>query len=268
MLNERLGKIHFWLTMIGFNLTFGPMHILGLQGMPRRIYSYPSGRGWDFWNFAATIGSFLIAVSVLVFLWNLFKARKGPVAGDDPWDARTLEWTVPSPPPEYNFAVIPQVTARDDLWHRKYFEDENGRPVRRDVAEGAESNGHGEADAGGNGAGPDGTPAAESDSPVASRADAESETEDIAAEDGGHDEGADHDEPHIHMPSPSYWPAFTSVGLAVICYGMMYKAYIVAILGGLWVLGGIYAWGLEPSTAPEEPEAEHEPSTDLEPVGH
>ena len=131
LLSDRIGKLHFWLTMIGFNATFAPFHILGLQGMPRRIYTYPSGRGWDVWNFVATLGSFCIALSVLTFLYNLWVSRKSPQVGADPWDARTLEWTIPMPPPEYNFKEIPIVTARDDFWHRKYTEDENGRAVLR-----------------------------------------------------------------------------------------------------------------------------------------
>src|SRR5207237_1339694 len=98
MLSDRLGKLQFWLMFIGFNATFGPFHILGLQGMPRRIYRYPSGRGWDFWNFIATIGSFIIALSVLVFIINVLKTRKTEKVGNDPWDARTLEWTTSSTP--------------------------------------------------------------------------------------------------------------------------------------------------------------------------
>src|SRR5439155_9221918 len=135
VLSDTLGKLHFWLMFIGFNLTFGPMHILGLQGMPRRIYRYPSGRGWDGWNLVATVGSFVIATSILVFIINVIRTMRRPErAGADPWDARTIEWTTPSPPPEYNFAEIPLVTSRDDLWHRKYAEDEQGRPVLREAA--------------------------------------------------------------------------------------------------------------------------------------
>jgi cytochrome c oxidase subunit 1 len=130
MLSEGLGKVHFWLMFIGFNLTFGPMHILGLQGMTRRIYRYPEGTGWDFWNLVATIGAFIIAVSFTVFMVNVVRAlARGKEAGADPWDARTLEWSIPSPPPHYNFAEIPLVKARDDLWHRKYSEDRTGRAV-------------------------------------------------------------------------------------------------------------------------------------------
>jgi cytochrome c oxidase subunit 1 len=130
MLSEGLGKIHFWLMFIGFNLAFGPMHILGLQGMPRRYYRYPEGTGWDFWNLVATIGAFIIAVSFAVFMVNVVRAlARGKEAGADPWDARTLEWSIPSPPPHYNFAEIPHVKARDDLWHRKYSEDRTGQAV-------------------------------------------------------------------------------------------------------------------------------------------
>ena len=122
-LSEKIGKMNFWLWFIGFNLTFAPMHIVGLQGMPRRIYTYPDGMGWNLWNLLETIGSGIIAVSVLVFLFNVaVSRRKGrEEAGADPWDARTLEWSIPSPPPEYNFAEIPLVTHRDDFWHKKYF---------------------------------------------------------------------------------------------------------------------------------------------------
>ena len=129
LLNEGIGKIHFWLTFIGFNLTFAPMHILGMNGMPRRIYTYPSGMGWDFWNLLQTAGAFLIAVSALVFIYNVVKtAKEGERAGDDPWDGRTLEWSIPSPPPIYNFAVVPQVHGRDQFWLDKYG-DGHGAPA-------------------------------------------------------------------------------------------------------------------------------------------
>jgi cytochrome c oxidase subunit I len=133
-LNEKLGKVHFWLMLIGFNLTFGPMHILGLQGMSRRIYTYEKGLGFDLWNMVSSIGAFTIAVSVLVFLANVVRSRlhaaSDPPPGPDPWDARSLEWMLPSPVPAHNFDEIPTITQLDEFWHRKYGTDESGRTVR------------------------------------------------------------------------------------------------------------------------------------------
>ena len=120
LLNEGLGKLNFWLMFIGFNVTFFPMHFLGLDGMPRRVFSYSGEMGWDFWNMVATVGSFIIAVSMLVFIWNVIvTARRGEQASGDPWDGRTLEWSIASPPPAYNFETIPTVAARDDWWETK-----------------------------------------------------------------------------------------------------------------------------------------------------
>jgi len=131
MLDERLGKWHFWLTVIGFNMTFGPFHILGLQGMPRRIYTYPDHMGWNFWNGFATVGAFVIAAGTLVFIYNIRKTdQHGLPAGDDPWDARTIEWLTPNPTPEYNFIEVPDVHSVDEFWHRKYTEDASGRLVK------------------------------------------------------------------------------------------------------------------------------------------
>jgi cytochrome c oxidase subunit 1 len=136
MFSERLGKWHFWLMFIGFNLTFAPMHWLGLQGMVRRTWQYAADMNLGPWNMVVTIGSFIIAFSIVIFMWNwVVSKRRGAAAGLDPWDGRTLEWTIPSPPPEYNFAEIPTVTSLDDFWHRKYAEDEEGRAVRRPEAD-------------------------------------------------------------------------------------------------------------------------------------
>ena len=120
LLDDRLGKWQFWTMFVGFNLTFFPMHILGLLGMPRRIYTYDTGLGWDGWNLLETIGAFIIALSIMIFLWNVVtRLQRGAVAGNDPWDAQTLEWTTSSPPPAYNFATIPTVSSRRPLWDQK-----------------------------------------------------------------------------------------------------------------------------------------------------
>jgi cytochrome c oxidase subunit 1 len=212
LLDEKLGKWNFWLMVIGFNLTFAPMHILGLQGMVRRTYQYPKAYGFDFWNLIATIGAFLIAVSVLVFFYNVYKTRKtGKAAGNDPWDARTLEWTVTSPPPEHNFDEIPVVHALDDFWHRKYIEDKEGKLVS--VPSGGQDHGGEHA-------------------PRATE-----------SHDATHGEGQ-----AIHMPSQSYMPLIAALGMPLIGWGLVFSQWWLAIIGGVIAFAGLYAWALEPAT--------------------
>ncbi len=120
LLDEGLGKAHFWVMLAGFNLTFFPMHFVGLLGMPRRIYSYPAGLGFDTLNLLSTVGAFLLGSSFLIFSYNIIKTwRSGAQAPADPWNGATLEWSIPSPPQEWNFAVEPIVTEKDPLWGLK-----------------------------------------------------------------------------------------------------------------------------------------------------
>jgi cytochrome c oxidase subunit I+III len=117
MLSERLGQWHFWLAFLGFNGAFFPMHVLGLLGMPRRVYTYPAGLGWDGINLFVSLSATVLAVSFLLLAVNIvLSLRRGASAGDNPWDAPTLEWATSSPPPPYNFARIPVVRSRDPLW--------------------------------------------------------------------------------------------------------------------------------------------------------
>ena len=213
LLNEALGKWHFWLMLIGFNLTFAPMHILGLNGMPRRTYQYPEGLGYEFWNQIATAGAFIIFVSFMLFAWNIIRSHfmnRGDIAGDDPWDGRTLEWSITSPPPVHNFDEVPVVHAVDDFWHRKYVEDDEGRAVAMPAVTGAALV--------------------------------------VEAETGGDDHGDDPDA--IHMPSPSYYPALSALGLAILGGGMVYLpiGWIFVGVGGLVMLLGFFGWSLEPVT--------------------
>jgi cytochrome c oxidase subunit 1 len=124
MLSERLARWQFWLLYVGFILTFGTMHFSGFVGMPRRIYTYDADRGWALLNQLTTVGAVIQSSSFVVFLYNLFASlRNGRPAGDDPWDAWTLEWSTPSPPPAYNFDAIPTVRSRRPLWDLKHPDD-------------------------------------------------------------------------------------------------------------------------------------------------
>ncbi len=133
MLDERIGRWNFWTMFIGFNLAFLPMHLTGLWGMPRRVYTYPPGMGWNTLNLITTIGAFVLAVGVLLLLVNVVVSHKhGKIAGPNPWDAYSLEWATSSPPPTYNFKVIPRVASRHPLWEERLRDTED----RSDLQEG------------------------------------------------------------------------------------------------------------------------------------
>jgi cytochrome c oxidase subunit 1/cytochrome c oxidase subunit I+III len=123
LLSERLGKLSFWLIFIGFNLLFFPMHLSGLLGMPRRVYTYAPGLGWDGWNLASSIGAYVVALGFLVTVVNFLRSlRRGEPAGDDPWGGDSLEWATSSPPPPYNFAAVPVVHSAYPLWEERFRE--------------------------------------------------------------------------------------------------------------------------------------------------
>ena len=189
LLNEKLGSWNFWLMFFGMNLTFGPMHILGLQGQPRRMYIWTEARAGEgffnlaFWNMVASIGSFVLTAGILAFLINVvYTAKKGPKAGADPWDARTLEWLTTNPPKPHNFDRIPVVHHLDEFFHRKYEEDTSTHTMRR-IADGADL---------------------------------------VRAE----EEAADAD---IHLPGPSYWPLVLALGIGTLGLGTIYGIPVMAV---------------------------------------
>ena len=209
MLNEKWGRWNFWLMIIGMNLTFGPMHIIGLQGQPRRMYVWTENRAGEgffnlgFWNLVSSIGSLILGIGAVLFIVNVWVSRKNPPAPLDPWDARSLEWITTSPPKEHNFDRIPTVHTLDEFFHRKY-EDVgvDGHHDYKKVRTGEEV---------------------------------------LAIEES-------HAEKHIHLPSPSYWPVILSFGMLVICYGVIYSTLLLAAGAAVAVLA-LFGWALEPPTA-------------------
>lgn len=132
LLSERLGRWNFWTVLIGFNLAFLPMHWTGLLGMPRRIFTYDDGLGWETVNLVTSIGAFVLAVGILLLLINVFiSLKRGAPAGPNPWDAPTLEWATPSPPPPYNFALVPTVASRHPLWEDRLDETHGETSLKR-----------------------------------------------------------------------------------------------------------------------------------------
>ncbi|NQW23285.1 MAG: cytochrome c oxidase subunit I [SAR202 cluster bacterium] len=195
MLNETLGKINFWLLFIGMNLTFFPMHFLGLNGMPRRIYTYTAEFGWEYLNQIASFGYLVLLIGILVFMYNVWQSRNSRHVGHDPWDAPGIEWSIASPPPPYNFAEIPQVLGRDHYWIVKENAEAAGTPIT----------------------GPEPTV----------------------------------DPKSIHMPSPSYWPLFTAVGVALIGGGLL-SHFALSFVGGAIAFVGVIGWSNEPAAAPND----------------
>jgi cytochrome c oxidase subunit I+III len=130
MMSETLGKWSFWISFIGFNIAFFPMHLAGMAGMPRRVYTYPAGLGWEGFNMTSTVGAFILGIGILISVWNFFVGiRSGIPAGPNPWNADSLEWSLPSPPHDYAFIHIPTVASRHPLWddHDEYADPNNQR---------------------------------------------------------------------------------------------------------------------------------------------
>ena len=214
LLNDRLGKLHFWLMLIGFNLTFGPQHFLGVDGMPRRTFTYSReqgfggwlGQDWLGWNLVSTIGAFMMALGFLIFIINVFiSLRNKERAPSDPWDGATLEWAISSPPPPYNFATVPVVYGRDAFWMEKH------------TAAGLADHG--------------------SQLPVGAVGAAAAERE---AHADGQNPAA-----QVHMPGQSFFPIICAAGLALMAVGLLSER-LISFIGLAWLLIGIFAWTQEP----------------------
>jgi len=221
MMSEKLGTWHFWLNFIAMNLTFFPMHFSGLLGMPRRIYTYDAGQGWDTFNLISSIGAFMLVFSTAIFVWNFFRSKThGAPAPDNPWDAATLEWSIPSPPPEYNFAEIPLVESRYPLWDLTHPERTSEIPHTHEGWSDQEK----AADA----------------KPV------HIERGRRSAKELG-----------IPMPTPTIKPLFVAAGIIVMLSGLIFihkddKTVAAALiaLGATMIVGFLYAW----VTSPLEPD--------------
>lgn len=235
-LNEKFGKAMFWFLFVGFNLTFFPMHWLGLNGMPRRIYTYAERNDWGDINLICTVGAALMAIAVIIFYIDLFRTAKGgKPSGDDPWDARTIEWTIPSPPPVYNFKDTPLVKSLDDFWYRKHPESLHQDHIGLDA----------------------------SDSPY--------EDDDLnSMHPSDYVEHAHHDDHGIHMPGGSWFPMLAALGFCVGGYGVimhgqffgysqeflaeydvpylqvLFREFWLGIAGGLFGVFSIFCWSMEP----------------------
>ncbi|HEX8905563.1 MAG TPA: cbb3-type cytochrome c oxidase subunit I, partial [Longimicrobiaceae bacterium] len=224
LLDERMGQFHFWGTFIGMNLTFFPMHFVGMFGMPRRTWTYGPEQGFTAFNQVETVGAFIIALATLVFAINLFTAwKRGRIAGPNPWGAATLEWSIPSPPPVYNFREIPVVHSRMPLWEDDPTK-EAGIPHGR-VEEETEQ-------------------VTLAGTQVAAVRDVRDENKMSA-----HDLG-------IHLPPPSFWPIVLAAGISSIFIGLIFRqvpatsawhnAWYLMFAGVATTVLSIYAWAFEP----------------------
>ena len=253
LMDERLGKINFWTTFVGFNITFFPMHFLGLMGMPRRYYTYGDGSGWTFWNAFVSFGAFFLAASVMLFVYNLAKSIKsGEPSGPNPWDGSTLEWAIPSPPPVYNFAQLPLVGHRDPLWwdaydrHEGHLDRHEGQVDQDELDVKIAGVQIGTAHV------PDEAPDQQAETRLGHHTGDTQDLSQINVHPG-----------HIHMPNPSIYPLVVALGGLVAAIGLLFKEDtgkitigllhmpVVAALGLLIMLFGIYGWAFEPASDPE-----------------
>jgi cytochrome c oxidase subunit 1 len=216
-MSEKIGNWHFWLTFIGMNLTFFPMHFAGMLGMPRRIYTYDAGQGWELFNMMSTVGAFLLAPATLLLLYNFFVSkRNGAPAPANAWDAATLEWSIPSPPPEYNFAKIPVVHSRYPLWDLTHPERTQDIPHTEEGWKTAERH--------------TGEHHATGQADMGDIADMHIETERRTAKELG-----------IPMPSSTLNPLWTALGIVIMFTGLLFLPRGQKMLGiGITLAGAVF----------------------------
>jgi cytochrome c oxidase subunit I len=213
LLDEKLGQAHFWMTFIGMNLTFFPMHFLGLHGMPRRIFTYAEGLGFEQMNLLATIGSYILGAGTLILAYNLVTSwRRGKPAGPNPWGAATLEWAMPSPPPEYNFREVPVVHSRMPLW-------EGDPRLDAGIPHGRHEEEH-------------------EHIKIAGMEIGEMEYPDDESKMSAHDLG-------IHLPPPSYWPIVLAFAVSLF-FGGWILHWSVPLVGVALIAFAIYSFAFEP----------------------
>jgi cytochrome c oxidase subunit I+III len=212
LLDERLGRWNFWLMFIGFNVAFFPMHIVGLLGMPRRVYTYQLGLGWDIYNLISTIGAFILALGILIFVWNLlWSLQNGPSAGNNPWGADSLEWSTASPPINYGFGVLPIVHSRHPLWEQERLH-KGEEKVEKLVQ-------------------------ALATWPTKWRAALVTSLLDGRPEE------------IFRVSGPSIWPFITAVGVIIMFGAEIFTARLLMLIGALITVGGVIAWNW-PTEAP------------------
>jgi len=222
MLNERLGKWNFWLMFIGFNIAFFPLHIVGLLGMPRRVYTYEAGIGWDSYNLISTLGTYLLAVGVLIFVINYFYSLYwGEDAPPNPWHADSLEWATESPPPNYGFADLPVVRSRHPLWEQATVHPTDGDRVSRLMD-------------------------ALSHYPTRWRGALTTSAIDAQPEE------------IFRVSGPSIWPFVTAVGIITIFGAEIFSLRILVALGALTLIGGLIGWHWPNPVAVTEEELDFE----------
>ena len=213
MMDEKLGQVHFWLTFVGMNITFFPMHYLGLHGMPRRTFTYADGLGFNGMNLIATLGSYTIGIATLIFAYNLIRSlKRGRIAGPNPWGAPTLEWQMSSPPPEYNFKEIPVVRSRMPLW-------ESDPVLNEGIPHGRHEEDTETVTIGGQDVG-------------------EMEYPDDESKMSAHDLG-------IHLPPPSFYPILLAFAITVFFGGFMLH-WVVPVIGVFGIALLIFALAFEP----------------------